>query len=84
MVTNVHFIGDDGISLPLEIHLKKNPVDAQRLLFAFPKTEGSHILLSSYKEKHIVLPERSTTLIRNATIGPYSAPGVTNMSIYQP
>lgn len=38
------------------------------------------MLQSSYKEKRIVLFE-SSTLNRNAIIGSYSAPGVTNINI---
>jgi len=68
MVTNIHFVGDDGSSLPVEVGLKKIPVDAQRSLSAILKTEVSHILQNSYKEKHIVFCE-SSTLTRNATIG---------------
>lgn len=52
----------------------------QRSLLASTKTEVSHILQSSYKEKHTVLFE-SDTLNRNAIIGSYSAPGVTNINI---
>lgn len=52
----------------------------QRSFFASTKTEVSQILQSSCKEKYVVLFE-SSTVNRNAIIGSYSAPGVTNINI---
>lgn len=77
-VINVHFIGDDGSSLSVDIGLRKFQ-QMQRSLFVSTKTEVSQILQSSYKENHVVF--ESSTVNRNAIIGSWSVPGVTNINI---